>query len=665
MPRTIVVVDGAGVQGCSVIQMLLNANLAVQKGPSQSSAGGKRPDHAMPGSISDIPASASAGPTSHGEAFRKLEDFDTLSAQESVPKRPSFPSFHSSESFSNITKFAEDHLKEVHAESPDISGKPKHISFKEDGLSATHGFPPCSLPEEELVLAAADAFTATVGPNVLSSMPGYFASSSCQQPLPSSLSKLESAAEPVTPELQSRLDLPIAPLHLGDSSNATDASPASDHEGIHSARHGPLHFSTPPTSPPQPPRKYSEGSPLLSLKSLHAMDEPKSSATSYLSAGSDASDMSSPFAMSSIAPSEVGTSKSSRFRSLGASPVWKLRSLIESSSAETAQQSAGVSKWVGSVETTTVKYSDPHTMRNAMAGIHGLFIGLDAFSSSPQLFVEKNIINIIQAAVSAGVQQVIFAGHIWEPNHNGEIISGNPKGSGEVDGSADIHNAASDGHGPDDLSWLPITVQRCTSVYRILRRLASAGHFRLTVFILPVCFEAGLLCEATWFTLRPKSNTYVLDMPVPSSTVMPFCSLSDVGNAALQVFSRPDRFDGVILDLTSDIASPRELCVQMTQVIYVSGRRVVHCDDHSTWLSAQVKAASEGDTDSKKNIMSSKAVNSLLLREFILFMATFARKPLTLLLPQVRTNARRYNLRLTPWREFAVNFCDDLLVAWR
>ncbi|CAD6887681.1 unnamed protein product [Tilletia laevis] len=653
MPRTIVVVDGAGVQGAAVIEMLLNANLAVQKGTSQSSARGTQPGHAVPVHLPDILPSApfqrfaAPGATSLGEAFQTLEDFEP----HSLPRRPG-RSLQVSESASCVSRSTDDHLRGASSgSSPDTSGK-----TNQDGT------PPSSLPEDELVMAAADALTTAVGPNVLSAKPGYFASSLGQQPLPSSLSMSNSAAQPGTSELLSGFEMPSATSPYSDLFNATDVS--SEYFNGH------VPFSTPPTSPPQPPRVFSHESAEFSLKSLHATDaEAKSSTTSHGSVSSrsrEGSDieMFSPLAMSCIdAPS-----KSNRFKTPGTPPVWTLRSLMEGSAVDTAPQSTYGSKCV---ETMKVKYSDPTSMRNAMAGVHGLYLGLDAFSSAPQLFAEDNIKNIIYAAVSAGVQHVIFAGHVWDPDLDGLIISGNPKDSTDAEYTAGTNasTATSDEPGPHNLSSLPLAVQRCNAVHRLLRRLQQSGLFRLTVFSLPVCFEAGfeagLLCEDSWFALRPKSNTYVLDMPVASSTLMPLCSLSDVGNAALQVFSRPERFDGVVLDLTSDIASPRELCVQMTQVIYVSGKRVIHCDDLANWICEHERAASAGNLDSQQNMMGSKVANSLLLREFILFMATFTRKPLPLLLSQVCTNARRYNLRLTPWREFAVNFCDDLLVAWR
>ncbi|KAK0560998.1 8-oxoguanine glycosylase ogg1 [Tilletia horrida] len=660
MPRTIVVVDGTGVQGEAVIEMLLNANVAVQQNPSQSSTGGTRPKHLPPADALQhrFPAS-----TSHGDAFRKLEEVDPVPAP-TLPKRPSLPSFRSSDGLKVDLKAVDDQVVTSRCASP------QPPSYKKSGSNsssitnlaafASHQPSPCSTPEEELIVAAADAATVTVGPNVLSTMPGYFASSHSQQALPSSLSMLTPTAELATPELLPRLELPpVSEAH----SISTDVSSSSDYSSAVETPNCSLRYSTPPISPPKRFRKDIEIS-TPPLRPCQGEEASKSSSTSANSAnsgsksgGAGVEEMYSPPGTTLC---ELGAHNSTLLKSAGPAPVWKLRSLVEGSPVDTLRsQNTSTGKWAGMVESRIVKYDSPASLQDAMTGIHGLFFGLDAFSSSPRLFLEEHVRNIVHAAVRANVQHVIYAGHIGDEATCNIHSTHNDKPGHERHRSADI-----------DMSTLPVTVQRCTIVYRILRKLASSGLFRLTIFKLPVCFEAALLCENSWFSLQPKTNTYVLDIPVPSNTVMPFCSLADVGNAALQVFSRPERFDGLVLDLTSDIASPRELAVQMTQVVYVSGKKIVHAEEQSNWLSEQLTsaaaAASEGDdAASKQSLMGPKTVNMILLREFLLFMSSSTKKPLTLLLPQVRTNARKHNLRLTPWREFAVNFCDDLLVAWR
>jgi len=655
MPRTIVVVDGTSVQATAVIEKFLNANLAA-KGSTTAHQVINSSSTARP----TVNTSRSNTHASHGEAFCKVDDIDFATASphpQPYPRRPSLPSF-SSESAVSISSRAADDSTDASIARP--------TSYPEAGVhpqqSAT-----TSLAEEQLVVAAADATTATLGPLVFSHMPGYFASSSSLQELPSSVSILGPLDQTASPVTMSQVDMPpvtgtIEHTHvrLASSTRAHTADAAFTMQTIAISTASAPKLSQATDFHQQWPNALHETQGIkvtsAELEPIHTQSKLSNLTELNLKSG------------------RPGTgAESRRPHSRSQNPggkqgfLWKLRSLHEGQPIEVEAQHASKSKsgrLSASFESRIVNYGNAQSLRDAMTGIYGLFFGLDAFTSSPQLFVEDHIRNIIHSAVLCGVQHVIFAGHLASTNVDGFSVFNEERGASTAAG-APVGDASGEGV-EDDLAGLPLAVQRCTMIYRSLCKLAASGLFRLTAFVLPVCFEASLLCEHAWFNLRPKTNTFVLDIPVPSTTVMPLCTAADVGCAALQVFSRPDRFDGVVVDLTSDIASPRELCAQLTQIIYVGGKRVIHSDDYSNWLSAQIEAATGGDPESQAVLLDPKTNAALLLREFILFMASFTSKPLTLLLPQVQTNqARTYNLRLTPWREFVMGFCDELLVPCR
>lgn len=65
------------------------------------------------------------------------------------------------------------------------------------------------------------------------------------------------------------------------------------------------------------------------------------------------------------------------------------------------------------------------------------------------------------------------------------------------------------------------------------------------------------------------------EVPTPTSEALPFCSSEDSGICALLSFSDPSKYNFSHFDVVSEVTTPQELCAQLTQVIYISGKRVL------------------------------------------------------------------------------------------
>ncbi|KAK0543770.1 hypothetical protein OC845_005952 [Tilletia horrida] len=590
------------VQGSSVIEKLFNANVAAAHTGRSPSIGGN--------SASASPKHIFNPPTLQGSPLsRAIDDIDPSFSN---PRRPSLPSLKSSDSLTLSRKLSDD---------PTLIG-PSTVGASNASLTSSPVSPSLTL-EEEMVKVAADASMVKHGPHVLSAVPGLFASANSRtlQALPTSLSVFEDTGKEEAAQ-------------SGPFCDVSNASPA--HELV-------------PYAVPQDEHKITELSIRTSSDHAPGPRTPSGSFTpktdksaeilSYFDPRTPTKGFTTPLRKmertftapipSEFRNAEPGTSPTGR-------PVhlWKIRSLDEGVGPTDIVPpppqgtSPGPALPAGYVENMVVKYSDPASLQRAMTNIYGLFLGLDAFSTSPQLFSEDHVQNIVFAALRSGVKHIIFSGHVWDPANEGGIMGGDGTHIGPAG---------------DDLSNLPLTVRKCTAVYRMLRKLSASGLFRLTVAALPMCFEAALLCETAWFNLIPKHHAYLLEMPISSTTFMPFCSLADVGTAVVQMFARPEQFSGCIVDMTSDILSPQEMCAQLHTLVYISGKKVRISDRLSNQL-AEVDQSSGAEDG-----VDFKDANALALREFMLYMAGFTQKPLTLLLPQIRKNTSKFHLKLTPW----------------
>lgn len=174
------------------------------------------------------------------------------------------------------------------------------------------------------------------------------------------------------------------------------------------------------------------------------------------------------------------------------------------------------------------------------------------------------------------------------------------------------------------------------------------------------------------FVFSKADGGFYLETSTPTSEPLPFCSSEDTGTCALLAFNSPERYNLSHIDVCSEVTTPQELCAQLTQVIYISSKRVLPFPN-----------VTRADFEDSKLTTFSKDREAFHTLKWLMSWAKskagargglgsggrdgFEQAKADYFHSRDPTSSMNNYLasKLIPWRDYATTSVDDLLPSWR